>query len=222
MAEQHAEGVPRPRTITRLVVQKHDKTRASVYLDGSFAFGVHQELVLKYGLRKGRVLTVEEQQAIERADRLMKAKAAGLHYVAHKARSEGEVRRKLREKDYDDAIVTQVVERLRELEYLDDAAYARDYVRGRFAHRGYGPVRLRQELRRREVDAALIEDALAEQLDEEALLQAARDHARKKWDLLDPGEDPRRRRQKLFAYLQRRGFTYDTIRRVVDEVAEAP
>lgn len=205
-------------TITKLSVQKHDTDRASVFLDGKFAFGVHQNLVLKYGLQEGRMLTLEEQKEITQEDRLMKARAAAFDYLAHKPRSEGEVRQRLREKDYEEEIVDRVVERLHELGYLDDAEYVREYVRGRFANKGYGPMRIRQELRQRGVDGSLIDAAFEEQFDEEELLEAAREHAHKKWERLDAGEDLRRRKQKLLGYLQRRGFSYDTIYQVIDEV----
>ncbi len=210
------ESPARPRTITKLGVQKNDPERANVFLDGEFAFGVHQRLILKHGLHAGRTLSPEEEQQITLEDAAEKAYAAALHYVAHKPRTEGEVRQKLSEKEIADDAAEQAVDRLRRLGYLDDAKYAREYVRGRMANKGYGPVRLRRELQKRGVDQRHIEDAFYHELDEEETLEAARAHARKKWKRLDPDEDPRRRRQKLYGYLRRRGFTSDTIRRVTE------
>lgn len=221
--EQRPDHVPAPQTITKLTPQKKDPDRASVFLDGEFAFGVHQQLILEYDLHEGRALTLDEQKAITQADGVMKAKAAALDYIAYRPRTEQEVRQKLQKKEHSDIVADQVIERLYELGYLDDAAYAREYVRGRLASKGYGPVRLRQELKKRGVNDHLIEDALHDLLDEEDTLEAAREHARTKWDRLDPDEDVRKRRRKLTGYLRRRGFTFDTIRRVTDEVEqEAP
>ncbi|PSQ83326.1 MAG: recombinase RecX [Bacteroidetes bacterium QS_7_67_15] len=158
------------RTITKLAAQKNDTSRASVFLDGEFAFEVHQDLVLEHGLCKGRTLSLDEQRAIEEEDAV-----------------------------------------------LDDAEYAREYMRSRFRSKGYGPVRLRRELKQRGVDRHQIEDAML-LLDEEEVRDAAREHAQKRWPRLADEEDPRRRRQKLKGYLRRRGFSYDTIRRAADEV----
>jgi regulatory protein len=208
-----------PPTITKLAAQKKDTSRASVFLDGEYAFGLHQDLLLKHGLHKGVTLSLEEQRALQEEDAVMLAKAKAMRYVARRARTITEVRRKLREKEHPEPAIDVAVARLEELGYLDDADYAREYVRSRFASKGYGPVRLRQELKRRGVGKHQIEDALL-LMDEGELLDAAREHARKRWPRLSDEDDPYRRRQKLNAYLRRRGFSYDVIRRVTDEVTQ--
>jgi regulatory protein len=130
--------------ITKLTVQKNNPDRVSVFIDGEFAFGVHQDLVLEYRLHAGRELTPDEQQALVEDDRVAKAKSRAFDYLAHKPRTETEVRRKLRQNEYSEPVIASVVERLQELSYLDDAQYAEQYVERRFASKGYGPVRIRQ------------------------------------------------------------------------------
>lgn len=211
---------PGARTVTKLSVQRKDKSRASVFLDGEFAFGIHQDLILKHGLHEGRSLSMDEQREIVQDDATFRAKAKAMRYVARRARTEEEVRRKLREKDHEEPAIEAAVARLQELSYLDDAAYAREYVRSRFRSKGYGPVRLRQELRRRGIGRLLIEDAMV-LLGDAEVLEAARAHARKRWPRLAQREDDRHRRhQKLSGYLRRRGFSYDVIHRVIDEVEQ--
>ena len=207
------------RTITKLTTQKNDTSRASVFLDGEFAFGVHQDLVLKHGLHSGATLSLEEERAVREEDAEMQAKAKATRYVARRARTCQEVRRKLREKDHPDYAIEEAVARLKELDYLDDAEYAREYVRSRFRSKGYGPVRLKNELKERGVGRNEIEDAMLE-LDHDALRAAAREHAEKRWPRLAGEEDPRRRREKLTGYLRRRGFAYEMIRGVVEEIAQ--
>jgi regulatory protein len=207
------------RTITKLTTQKNDASRASVFLDGEFAFGVHQDLVLKHGLHNGATLSLEEERAVREEDAEMQAKAKAMRYVARRARTCQEVRRKLREKDHPDYAIDVAVARLKELDYLDDAEYAREYVRSRFRSKGYGPVRLENELKERGVGRNEIEDAMLE-LDPGELRAAAREHAEKRWPRLAGEEDPRRRREKLTGYLRRRGFAYEMIRGVVEEMAQ--
>lgn len=210
----------RPGTVTKLTVQKKNKERVSVFIDGTFAFGVHQDLVLTFDLRQGRSLTVAEQEEIQAADEVEVAKAAAFNYIAHRDRTEHEVRTKLEEKNFSGPVIEQVVERLYELDFLDDAAYAERYARERFERKGYGPRRIRHELRRRGVGSYDIEDAAAEVFDREDALDNARQHAEKRLSRLEREPDPWRRREKLSGYLLRRGFGYDTVRQVVDEMAE--
>ena len=66
----------------------------------------------------------------------------------------------------------------------------------------------------------LIDAALAETDDDDLLAQARR-HAEKRRQRLADEPDPRIRRRKLTDFLVRRGFDYDTVRRVIEEL-EAP
>lgn len=207
-----------PGTITRLVGQKKKPHRVSVFIDDTFAFGVHVDLVVEFGWQKGRFLGVDEQQQAITADRARAAGEAALAYLGHRARTVHEVRQKLMRSGYDEAVAERTVGRLLELGYLDDAAYARTYVQARFSNKGYGPGRLRGDLLRRGVAAQHIDAALDELLADDDVLEAARAHAEKRWPRLAAETNPLRRRQKLSAYLVRRGFTYDIARRVVEEL----
>ena len=203
-------------TITRVQVQRTNSDRCSVYLDGTFAFGVYQDVVVQFGLRKGKHLTVAEQREILAADQVHIAMATALHYLGYKPRTEREVRRKLDEKDLG-AVADRTIARLNELGYLDDASYAHAYVEARM-RRGYGPRRIRMELRRRGVANAQVEQALEAVVDADDRLEAAREQAARRWPRLQKESDPRRRRKKLYDFLLRRGFGYDLIRQVTDEL----
>lgn len=209
-----------PGTITKLEAQQHDANRVSVFLDGDFAFGVHVDLVLEFDLHKGQSLSVEQQKKIVEADQVQKAKSRALNYIAYRPRTEREVRRKLYENEYNEAVVEQVVEQLRDLDYLDDVAYAREYARERFRVHGYGPYRIQSELKSRGVDRRWIEQALEELLEDEDMMEAARQHAEKRWPRVAGESNPFKRRQKLSDYLVRRGFSYDTVRTVVEEIEQ--
>lgn len=198
-------------TITAVETQSNDASRRSIFLDEEFAFGVHQDLVAKHGLHVGRSITPAEQQEIERDDQYVRAKQRALDYLAHKPRTEQEVRRRLQRKDVPSPVVEDVVARLHELDYLDDEAYAQDYVRNRFASKKYGPVRIRRELVERGIDRHTAEAAVDDLFAEKDVQAVAREHAEKRWSRVADEEDPRRRKQKLYRYLRRRGFTSDTI-----------
>jgi regulatory protein len=101
---------------------------------------------------------------------------------------------------------------------VDDAAFARHWVDVR-AGRGYGPARLRAELRARGVKAALIDAALAAGAPE-AELDRARAVARRRLPALNRGA-PERAAARLRDHLLRRGFGGGVVARVVREVTGA-
>lgn len=208
---------PETGTVTSLEPQENDSSRVSVFVDGEFVLGAHEDVIVKHGVRVGTTLSPEDQRQIEQDDQYVQAKQQALSYLAHKPRTETEVRRKLRRNDTPDVVIEDVVARLYELEYLDDESYAQDYARNRFASKQYGPLRIRRELTERGIDRAIAERAVDDLFAEENPLAAARHHAEKRWPRL-ADEEPRRRKQKMYRYLRRRGFSSDTIYTVLDEL----
>ncbi|MEO0557571.1 MAG: RecX family transcriptional regulator [Bacteroidota bacterium] len=207
-------------TITRIVRQKKDPDRASVFLDDAFAFGLAVDLVIDAGLRKGMPLSAMRQRELLVRQETFAAKAAALRYVSHRARTTDEVRRSLLQKGFAEPIVEDTVADLDRLGLLDDAAYARQYAASRFNGPGYGPARIRQDLIRRGVGRRDIDDALDALADTEDLGAEAREQAAKKWRSLASEADGRKRQKKTMDYLVRRGFGFDVARQAVEGLAE--
>lgn len=84
--------------------------------------------------------------------------AAGL--LARREHSVNELRTKLRARAFDETMIADTLERLRREGLVCDERFVDAYVRSR-ANRGFGPVRVRQELLGHGVDETLIEHYLA-------------------------------------------------------------
>ena len=206
-------------TVTRVAQQKKDPDRASVFIDGSFAFGLAVDLVVQAGLRKGVELTADQQRDLLVRQETYAAKASALAGLSQRARTTDEVRQSLLRKGYAESVVEDTVADLERLGLVDDAAYAKAFVRDRFNGRGYGPARLRQDLMRKGVARRSIDDALAELEEAEDLGAEAREQAVKKWRQTASEEDVRKRKKKTMDYLVRRGFGFDVARSAVDAAA---
>ncbi|AEN74121.1 regulatory protein RecX [Rhodothermus marinus] len=194
--------------VTRLEPQTYDPERVSIFIDGAFWMGVHRDVLREHPVEEGQMLPLAVQQALYRAELVRKAQSVALRYLEHRPRTVQEVRRRLERAGFPVEVIDQMVARLEALGYLDDRAYARAYVQGRLAGRGYGPRRLQAELRRRGVPPDVVEATLDAALAETDPLEIARPLARRRWKLLCQNEpDRRKRRQKLIAFLQRRGFS---------------
>jgi len=98
--------------------------------------------------------------------------------------------------------------------YLDDAAFAHHWVAVR-ASRGYGPARLRAELRARGIAPALVDAALVG-ASEDGELERARAVARRRLPALQRG-DRARTAARLRDHLLRRGYAAPVVARVVRE-----
>jgi len=84
---------------------------------------------------------------------------AAMNLLASREHSLLELRNKLKRRFADDLVIDDQLSRLADENLLSDARFADSYVRQR-AGRGYGPLRLREELRARGVSAPDIDMAL--------------------------------------------------------------
>ena len=138
--------------------------------------------------------------------------------LSYKARTIEEMRRRLLEKEWaEEETVEQVISRLCELNYLNDEDYATNFASSRLAMKPLGPTRLRIDLQRKSLPAATVDAALTnaydERPEEELIDQLISKRIRLKGR---PGD--RDARNKLIAYLMRRGFSYELVMRKVREM----
>ena len=220
MMESGSTGSPlRAGTVSSVESQKKNPARVSVFIDGSFAFGLAADVAVTEGVRPGRILSVEDQERIRDAEGRSAARALALSYLSHRARTTEEVRQKLEGADFEVDVITAILHRLVELGYLDDEAYARGYAESRLARR-FGPQRIVRELRRRGITSALAERAVAEAASVEDIVDKATTLARTRVARLANEKDVQRRRKKLYDFLVRRGYSSDVARSAVDAVQE--
>jgi len=159
----------------------------------------------------------------------MEAAAA---FLAVRQRSVEETRRRLNHLGYPSAIVDQVVDRLVELEYLDDPGFARAWVESRDRARPRGAMTLRRELQRKGVPNDVISEVLAGRAQAAAAVSdptdgsgdpdriAARRLIERRASTLRREADPRRRRQKAYALLARSGFAPDICHEVASNLVQ--
>ena len=192
--------------ITALTVQKKNKERVNVYIDGRFAFGLAAIEAVK--LRRGQKLSDGEIAALQARDDAHQAHEAALRYLDVRPRSVDEIRRHLSGKMVEPDVIDEVVERLTGVGLLDDRAFAHYWLENRSDFRPRGERALRQELRQKGVPGDIIAEVLSQDHDEDdSAYRAAMAQARK-----IRTTDPREFRRKLEAHLARRGFAYDTAR----------
>jgi regulatory protein len=201
-------------TITSLQQQKHDHERVSIFIDDTFAFGVSLDVAAR--LKKGQRLSDAEIEDLKHGDELERTYQKAVHYLGARPRSAAEVERHLRDKGCTDAAIAAALQRLIEQHYLDDSEFARFWLEDRSRFRPRSASALRYELRQKGLDRDTIEEALSSVDEDEAAWAAASTRLARLQGLPDDQFE-----QKLTAFLARRGFGYDIIRRTVRKASAA-
>jgi regulatory protein len=198
--------------ITALQPQKRNKRRVSVFLDGTFLFGLSSETVGALGLRVGREVDRAELDRIAHEEQLHAARQYAFLLLSYKARTTSELTQRLTRKGFSPDIVYHTLQRLAELKMVDDAGFARRFAEDRIAIGHKGKWRVRGELLKRGIDRKQIDAAMEQAPDETA---AAREVA-EKYLSRNKRLEPVVLKRRLYALLARRGFSLDTIRRVMN------
>lgn len=136
---------------------------------------------------------------------------AAMNLLARREHSLGELRSKLVARFGDAAIVETQLQRLVEEHLQSDRRFAQSFARTR-AQRGYGPARLRQEMRQKHLSDADIAEAFeTAELDWYTLAETV---FRKKFG--EPGPVDRAEQARRARFMQYRGFATDHYRHLVD------
>jgi regulatory protein len=145
-----------------------------------------------------------------------RAKNAAYRLLTYRPRSRAELKQKLVDKGFDEAIIEAVVDYLEKLGYINDRQFAEQWAAGRIRLRGFGRRRIEQELRNKGIGQDIIADALCGVFGTETELETARGVAEKKLNTMN-FMDRETRRRRLAGFLGRRGFSFETIRKVLQE-----
>jgi regulatory protein len=202
-------------TITALTIQKRNKERVNVFVDGEFALAVTVMVAARFS--KGQQLSDADIEQLKRGDERDKAYHQAIRFLGFRPRSRSEIVSYLRKKAYTADVIDDTVNRLLEQQYLDDEAFARFWLENREQFRPRGIRALRYELKQKGIADAVIDKVLSD-LDEHELAWAAVENKLYYWRNL-PEETLKK---KMMGFLSRRGFSYevvnDTFERALDSL----
>jgi len=128
--------------------------------------------------------------------------------------SEKKLREKLGMRGYERSDIDLAIDRLRRERLLDDRRFAEDFVRARLATRPRAASALARDLRQRGIAARLAKEVAEEIAPHDMDEELAKELVRRK-ETMYLSLDPLTRRRRLAAFLARRGFSYDTIEKVL-------
>ncbi len=131
--------------------------------------------------------------------------------LARRAHGSQELKNKLKLRDYSEVEIEETIRRLFEAGILDDEVFARNLVEELFFRRGYGfhavLARLRQKGLAQEICGRVVKQFFAELNEDELQGMILK--------LIERRRSKEKDKNRLFAWLKRRGFRNDEIYRVL-------
>jgi len=193
-------------TITRIEAQRKNPRRRSVFLDGKFAFGLDEEVVVRLSLEKGEDLTELNIKEILSQKAENEAKNIALKFLSFRRRTEKEIRDKLKGKGFDEKSIKSTIDKLKGYDLINDSEFATAWVKERLAYKPRGKRLLKQELWKKGIRKDIIErvtDELCQ--DEDKSASELLEKTRRRYKNLEP----KVARRRMLSLLLRRGFSYE-------------
>lgn len=137
-----------------------------------------------------------------------KIKTRILKYVLYKKRSENEVRLKFKD-EFDENLFEEVLEKIKELKYLDDNNYIESFVNNAIKLNNLSMKELKYKLLQKGIDKNLISKYFEENYDK--IFEFEQESARKIF-AKKSGKDI----LKIRAYLMQKGYLSETIKEILE------
>jgi regulatory protein len=102
--------------------------------------------------------------------------------------------------------------------FLNEERFARSFVRGKFRIKKWGKIKIKQELKFKEISTPIIKIALTE-IDEQKYIATIYEVAEKKLKLLKE-PDKFKKKRKLADFLLRKGYESNLVYEVANELLE--
>lgn len=210
--------------VTLVERQKKNSKRFNIYLDGKFAFGADEDTLVAFRLIEGKELTQDGLEKILLETEVGKLIDRVYNLLSRRGRSEKEVRdylktlsfkRKIKDREeLSEIVIEALIDKLKLRDLINDRRFASDWVDSRGKKRGAQI--LKGELIQKGIDREIINEVISNQLSvtsEEAVAEQALEKKMKSFSSLDEIKFKR----KAFAFLMRRGFSYDLAKGVVEK-----
>ncbi len=175
-------------------------------------FFIDYDLYYENNFTKGKEIDFDTYKKILANDEFNRAKNFALNKISYSQKSTYEIKKKLKEKDFSEEVIEDIIKFLDSYGFLDDSAFVKNYItdKDEISKRSRG--KIRYMLKSKHIDENIIEDYIG-LIDDRREIEKAGFFADKK--IKD--DYSYENRAKVFRHLASKGFEIDIINQVLDE-----
>ena len=192
-------------------IESITKTKYRVYIDDEFAFVLYKGELFKYQIHKDEEISEETIAGIKKEVLVKRAKLRAMHLLNAMPRTEQQLREKLAQNEYPEDVIEAAVSYVKSFGYINDEAYIRNFIISRKNSKSKREIVML--LGQKGLRGELVDNIVEEMYAEESELSTIKEiMIKKRWN---PSEMEEKEKQKMLAYLMRKGFSYEEIRRAL-------
>lgn len=152
---------------------------------------------------------------MEEAEQLKKAKTVALRFLAFRPRSRKEVSEKLAGQGFIPSVIENVVTSLKDYGYLNDEKFAEDLAVHLLENKKFGFARIGMTLKERGLAQELVQAALSQLQQSYSEEKTALEIMKRRFSHFNVAKTSPKEKNRLVQFLRRRGFSWETISRVL-------
>lgn len=196
--------------VTDIKVKPKNQELASLFCDGEFCTVVQTEILVKFGVKIGTNLSQSTLNEILKDSGVKSCFEFALKYVSARLKTEYEVKKHLKEKEYLPEAINNAIAKLKEYKYINDEYYANVYIDINKSRMGYK--KIAYNLTRHGVNSNIVNEALENLGDQqEVILITIKKYMKAKvYDY--------KTKDKLYRFLVGRGFKHTQIMSVFNDI----
>lgn len=187
------------------------KTKYRIFLDNKFAFVLYKGELSRYHIEIDAEISEVQYQEIKQNVIVKRAKLRAMHLLNDMDRTENQLREKLRANYYTEDVIEEAMNYVKSFGYVNDLNYAKRFVDSRKDKKSKKEIYIL--LSNKGLSRDLIEIAFEECYDRSDGRSAITELLRKKKYCAETADE--KEKQKMIAFLMRKGFSYDDIRQVL-------
>ncbi|AGX43756.1 recombination regulator RecX [Clostridium saccharobutylicum] len=202
--------------ITKIEIQKRNKERINLFLDGEYAFSLSLELMYKEGLKVNQEVDINILKTLAKKESYIRCKESALKIIERNYKTEKEVRDKLKLKGYEEDDIDSSIEFLKNYNFLNDCNYTKAFIKDKINIQG--SQKIKYNLIKKGISKEIVQEQLSSiNKDDEKI--TALNLAKKKLNIIKKSEnDEYKISGKLYRFLISKGYGYDIVKEVVKEV----
>lgn len=188
-----------------------------VFIDDKLEFTISSKARKKFAPKVGQEISQEELEELKSTIERFECEEALLNFLKYRMRSEKEVVSRLKEKNFNEEIINELIGKYKRLGYINNQAFAESYLLDLISRRPQGRRLLVYKLQEKGIDKDTIEQLSAKYLTKETELELAirlLTHNKWKFDNLSPDE----RKKKAYAFMAQKGFSYPVTKEALEHV----
>ena len=185
-----------------------------VYLENDEEHDLSIEQIVKYKIKENTEINYDKFKEILFEDNKKEAFNKALDIISFKDNTTYEIRNKLYKKGYDDIIISDVLEKLKEYNFIDDNKYAQSYVNSCLTYKKYGKNKIIYMLKQKGISSSIISNL---NFNNDLEFETAKNVFYKKLSSLDK-YDNNKKKEKLYRHLSSKGYSSEVIMKLLKDL----